>query len=775
MSTPATTPVLIGIGEYTDRPEILAAALEPIALMEKALRAASQDGGGPWLERIDSLDLIGFVTWRYKDPVSLLCERLRIRPKRCANTSMGGETPIRLIHEAALRIARGESTVAAVVGGEALNAMNHARKEHVTLNWTPLASKDEAVRFAADRIEVSATSKLLGVTEPTQMYPLYEMAAQAAWGQTPDQGTAESAALWARFAAVAAQNPYSWIKTAPSAADIAATGPDNRLISWPYPKLMVANPAVNQAAAVIVTSLAAARAADIPEDRIIHIWGGAAAAEPENYLQRDRYDHSTAQAVTLARAVEIAGGEPSRFGKLELYSCFPIVPKMALRALGLDPTAHPPTVTGGLTFFGGPLNNYMSHAVCAMVRALRAQPGELGLLYGQGGFVTKHHALVVSVRPPPGPLPSNYSVQAEADRLRGPVPELLETYQGPASIETYTVTYGRDGEPIQGIVILRTPSGARTLARVTRDDLPSLALVTATGTSAIGAQGHVRTDPFGKPVWESGAWRDRSARPHRSIKTERDGPVTLVILNRPESYNSLDPATNAELAEFFDAFAADPSQWVAIITGAGERAFSSGNDLKFTAAAMARGESIEIPLTGFGGLTARSDLTKPVIAAVNGVAMGGGFEVALACDLIIASDNAVFALPEPRVGLAALEGGLLRLPRQIGLKPAMSMILTGRRVSAEEGRQLGFVNEVTRPEELLATARRWAAQILECSPMSIRASKQIVHRGLDEPTLTDAYNKQRDYPAVRALFRSADLIEGPRAFAQKRPPQWKGQ
>lgn len=775
MSTPATTPVMIGIGEYTDRPESLAAALEPIALMDKALRAASQDGGGQWLERIDSLDLIGFVTWRYPDPASLLCERLGVRPKRCVSTSMGGETPIRLIHQAALRIATGELTVAAVVGGEALYTLNRAREEHVTLNWTPLACKDEAVRFAADRIEVSAISKLLGVTEPTQMYPLYEMAAQAAWGQTPAQGTAESASLWAQLAAVAAQNPYAWIKTAPSAAHIAATSPDNRLISGPYPKLMVATPCVNQAAAVIVTSLAAARAADIPADRIIHIWGGAAAAEPENYLQRDRYDHSTAQAVTLARAVEIAGAEPSRFGKLELYSCCPIVPKMALRALGLDPATHSPTVTGGLTFFGGPLDNYMTHAVCAMVRALRAQPGELGLLYGQGGFVTQHHALVVSGRAPPEPLQTNYSVQAEVDRLRGPVPELLESYQGPASIETYTVTYGQDGESLWGLVILRTPGGARTLARVVRDDTTSLSLLTATGTSAIGAPGHVRTDPFGKPVWESGARRERSARPYRFIKTERDGPITLVTINRPESYNSLDPATNAELAEVFDAFAADPSQWVAILTGAGERAFSSGNDLKFTAAAMARGEGIEIPLSGFGGLTARFDLTKPVIAAVNGVAMGGGFEIALACDLIIASDKAVFALPEPRVGLAALEGGLLRLPRQIGLKAAMGMILTGRRVGAEEGRQLGFVNEVTRPEELLATARRWAAQILECSPMSIRASKQIVHRGLDEPTLTQARNKQRDYPAVRALFESADRVEGPRAFAQKRPPQWQGQ
>jgi acetyl-CoA C-acetyltransferase len=774
MSSPATTPVIVGIGEYTDRPDNLSAALEPVALMDKALRAANEDGGGRLLERIESLDLIGLVTWRYKDPVSLLCDRLGIRPKRATNTSMGGETPIRLIHDAAVSIAKGESNIAAIVGGEAMNAVNRARKERLTLNWTPLASKDEAVRYAADSIEVSAISKLLGVTDPTQLYPLYEVAAQAAWGQHPDQGTAQSASLWAQFAAVAAQNPYAWIKTAPSAANIAAPSPDNRLISWPYPKLMVANPSVNQAAAVIVTSLAAARAAGVPEDRIVHIWGGAAAAEPENYLERDGYDHSTAQAATLARAVDIAGADASRFGKLELYSCFPIVPKMALRTLGLDPATHAPTVTGGLTFFGGPLNNYMSHAVCAMVRALRVNPGELGLLYGQGGFVTKHHALVVSTKAPPVPLTSNYSVQAEADRIRGPIPKLLESYQGPASIETYTVTYGRDGEPIQGIVILRTPDGARTMARVMRDDLASLSLLTATESSAIGAQGHVRTDTFGKPVWEAGELRDRSARPLRFTKVEREGPLTIVTINRPESLNSLNPGANAELAEIFDTFAADPDQWVAIITGAGDRAFSSGNDLKFTAAAMARGEFIEEPVSGFAGLTSRFDLTKPVIAAVNGVAMGGGFEVALACDLIIASEKAVFALPEPKVGLAALAGGLLRLPRLIGLKRAMGMILTGQRVSAEEGRQLGFVNEVTKPHELLATARSWAARILECSPMSIRASKQMVHRGLDESTLESAYRNQRRYPAARALFKSADFIEGPLAFAQKRAPQWKG-
>ena len=228
------------------------------------------------------------------------------------------------------------------------------------------------------------------------------------------------------------------------------------------------------------------------------------------------------------------------------------------------------------------------------------------------------------------------------------------------------------------------------------------------------------------------------------------------------------------LAEVFDAFAADPSQWVAILTGAGDRAFSAGNDLKHTALMSARGERARSPLTGFAGLTSRFGLTKPVIAAVNGVAMGGGFEIALACDLIIAAQTAVFALPEPKVGLAALAGGLHRLPRQIGLKPAMGMILTGRRVSAEEGHRLGFVNEVVPQGELLTAARRWAQEIMACSPMSIRASKDAVERGLAAPSVEAALAAQTGCPAVKALFASEDIREGPAAFAQKRAPSWKG-
>src|SRR5215475_10088058 len=213
-------------------------------------------------------------------------------------------------------------------------------------------------------------------------------------------------------------------------------------------------------------------------------------------------------------------------------------------------------------------------------------------------------------------------------------------------------------------------------------------------------------------------------------KVERDGRLLLVTMNRPEVLNALHPPANFELEKVFDDFAADPELWVAILTGAGDRAFSAGNDLKYQASMDGK---VEIASRGFGGLTSRFDLSKPVIAAVNGVAMGGGFEIALACDLVVAAESAVFALPEPRVGLAALAGGVYRLPRQIGMKRAMAMMLTGRRVSAREGLALGFVNEVVPGPELLAAARRWAAEILECAPLSVRATKEAALAGEGHP------------------------------------------
>jgi enoyl-CoA hydratase/carnithine racemase len=261
-------------------------------------------------------------------------------------------------------------------------------------------------------------------------------------------------------------------------------------------------------------------------------------------------------------------------------------------------------------------------------------------------------------------------------------------------------------------------------------------------------------------------------------KTEH---VTTITLNRPEVMNALHAQMHVELEQALDAYAADVEQRVCVITGAGERAFCAGSDLKAAALSSATGGAVgglgagKYPRTGYAGLIERYDLHKPVIAAVNGVAMGGGFEIALACDLVVASENAVFGLPEPLVGAVALGGGVHRLARQIGLKQALGMILTGRKVSAREGLALGFVNDVVAPGKLLASVDRWSQQIIACSPIAIEASKQAVYRGLDETSLADAIRNQKGYEKFAEWLKSDDIREGPLAFSEKRKPNWTKQ
>ena len=256
---------------------------------------------------------------------------------------------------------------------------------------------------------------------------------------------------------------------------------------------------------------------------------------------------------------------------------------------------------------------------------------------------------------------------------------------------------------------------------------------------------------------------------YEHILYEKTGRIARITINRPERLNALHPPANAELLHAFSDFRDDPDVWVAIITGTGERAFSAGNDLKYTAEhGRARlGHSY----ASFGGITSNFECWKPIIAAVNGYALGGGFELALACDIIIAADHAEVGLPEPRVGLIAGAGGVHRLPRHIPLKIAMGMMLTARRIPIAEAYRLGLVNEVVPLADLMPTAERWANETLEGAPLSVRASKQMATMSLGWP-LDVAMS--RNYSEQQVAAASDDFIEGPRAFAEKRKPNWTG-
>ena len=495
--SPDRVPVIVGVGEALDRPSDLSKAVEPLALMEAALREADADAGGGFLSRIASLDVVNQLTWRYADAAGQLCARLHIVPARAVYGPVGGESPVRFLHEAAIRIAKGEAEVCAVVGAEAQWSVNKARAAKIDLPWTPKPPTSEG----GPRIEVHPLALKMGVFLPVSVYPFYENAAAHHWGQTPAEALAESGALWSAYAAVAARQPNAWIKTALTPEQITTPRPDNRPIAWPYTKLMVANMQVNQGAAVILTSLAVARAAGIPDERLVFIWGGAAAREPGDYLRRDHYHGSVAQDAVLEAVAEMVAKDSGGFDALELYSCFPCVPKMARRTLGL-PADVTPTVTGGLTFFGAPMNDYMTHAAVAMTRRLRDGAGT-GLLYGQGEFVTKHHGLVLADRPAPKGVRAldDVSVQAAADARRGPVPAFVETATGPAVLETHTVLYDRDGAPTHGVAIVRTQDGARALTRVPADDGDTLAALTAPDAFAIGQTGSLGVGGDGALDW----------------------------------------------------------------------------------------------------------------------------------------------------------------------------------------------------------------------------------------------------------------------------------
>lgn len=488
-------PVIVGVGEVKDRPTDPALGLDPLAMMATAAHRAEGDAGVALLARVDSVDVIHQISWRYNDTARQLCERLKIEPARAHYHVAGGESPLRAVHDAALRIAQGGSRVALICGGEARSTVQKARKAGIDLPWPGRAEVMENP-FDLQR-KLSPMAIAHGVAQPTYVYPFYENATLHAWSLSPAQASLESASLWARYADIAVANPVAWLQRAVSADEIAAVTPRNPLIAWPYTRLMVANPTVNLGAAMLVVEEQDAIASGIDPSRFVYFSGGAASDEPDDYLQRDSYRDSPSQRVVLGAAMALNDGEA--FEALELYSCFPCVPKMARRTLGLSDDFIP-SVAGGLTFFGGPFNDYMLHAACAMTRRLRAGRGR-GLLYGQGDFVTKHHALLLSSAPVEGALSPDYRVDGQADALRGPVPTVVDHVTGEATLETFTVIYDRNGAVDRGIAILRTQAGERTMARIPAADGAGIARLTNTELSPIGQGGAVSVASDGLLEW----------------------------------------------------------------------------------------------------------------------------------------------------------------------------------------------------------------------------------------------------------------------------------
>lgn len=257
------------------------------------------------------------------------------------------------------------------------------------------------------------------------------------------------------------------------------------------------------------------------------------------------------------------------------------------------------------------------------------------------------------------------------------------------------------------------------------------------------------------------------------VLTHSAGRVFHITINRAERRNAIDPETNQLMHDAMERFAADDDLWIAVLRGAGDKAFSAGGDLMALDRSLSGGEAYVIPASGYGGLTARFDLVKPVIAAVNGLAFGGGFEIALAADLIICADHAEFALPEPKVGILALAGGIHRLPRQIPKKLAMEILLTGGRISARRALELGLVNQLVPYAQLDEAVAQMVERLMRCGPLSLRATKQMVELGLGF-SLEEAIAKQEQgyYSALNRMIGSHDVKEGVKAFSEKRPPVW---
>jgi acetyl-CoA C-acetyltransferase len=622
---------------------------------------------------------------------------------------------------------------------------------------------------------VSAEQTAHGLAAMPSQYALVENARRAAKGHSREDYARSMGELFATFAAVAQANPFSAAPAPYTAADLIAVTERNRMIAEPYPRLLVARDQVNQGAAVLLASVRAARQFGMDPSQWVYLRGHADLRE-RNLLERSNIALAPSAPMAVCHALDVARIGLDDITYFDLYSCFPVAVSNVLDALDLgpcDPRGF--TLTGGLPYFGGAGNNYSMHAIADAVHRVRAHPGCAALVGANGGVLSKYSVGIYSSEPAPYVDDESALLQRQIDGWSAP--ERAAHPEGWATVESYTVVHGKRGPT--GVVIGRLADGGRRfLAKVAHDadgGPDALLDVLTTASEPIGTGFYVT--PLARGNRATLTHRNAVARFRRPapsltgryefLTTQRDGHLLIVTINRPDVRNALHPPAHEELAQVFDAYFADADLWVAVITGAGTAAFCAGNDLAYSAS----GKPVHMPLAGFGGLTSRRKMTKPVIAAINGFAMGGGLEIALACHLVVADETATLALSEVKVGLVAGAGGLFRLPRVIPPTIATELILTGRRLGAQEAQQLGLVNRVAPAGEALETARELAAEIMSGSPTSVRLSLAMMEQAEGTGDVIKALDETR--PLLDELLVSDDMIEGMTAFVKRRTPVWR--
>src|SRR5207302_5019450 len=429
------------------------------------LAAADSGSGRTLVERADSVRVVAVLSWRYTDPGALVAERLGIQARQTAVTTTGGNSPQMLVNDTAAAIQRGEVDVALLAGAEAMYTRQRSRRAKVFLDWPVQEGATPTQVLAEDRPGTSDVEMARALALPIQIYPIFENALRAAAGESIDEHQAKVGRLWSRFSEVAAANPHAWSREARTPDDIATVTAENRMIGFPYTKAMNANLDTDQAAALIVCSVEAARAAGVPEDRWVFPWAGADAHD--HWWVSERADLHSSPAIRSAgrAAFELAGLGVDDVAHVDLYSAFPSAVQIgaAELGLGLAETDRPLTVTGGLSFAGGPGNNYSTHAIATMVERLRDDPGAMGLVTALGWYLTKHAVGLYSTTPPPSGF-RHARPQDEVDRLprRQPVAE----HEGPVTIDSYTVMHERDGSPALGLVACLIGDGRRAWGNV---------------------------------------------------------------------------------------------------------------------------------------------------------------------------------------------------------------------------------------------------------------------------------------------------------------------